>query len=285
MALELASQVAAGDAAPPLSEAKLTALRRHSDAEPGVVIVDHEDTVFACAVVAVASRPSEWGVEVVIPVGHRNIETLGALIDATAALVSPRGASVLRLWLYTEDLLDGALALGFEPERTLLLMRRPLPGDDVETPPRDFAVRGFRVGEDEDRWLRVNNAAFATHPENSNWDRGRLEERLAMSWFDPAGLRMAWDGDTLLGFCWTKVHPEGEGEIYIIAAAPEQQGRGMGRALVIEGMRFLAEAGLRSVFLFCEADNTAAVALYRKLGFTVDRSHRSLLKRLGQPNR
>ena len=49
--------------------------------------------------------------------------------------------------------------------------------------------------------------------------------------------------------------------------APDQQGRRLGRALTVAGMRHLAEQGLDEILLYVDAENTAAFRLYESLGF------------------
>ena len=49
---------------------------------------------------------------------------------------------------------------------------------------------------------------------------------------------------------------------------PKHQGLGLGRALVQAGLNRLAELGVRTASLYVEADNVAAVKLYRSFGFT-----------------
>ena len=49
---------------------------------------------------------------------------------------------------------------------------------------------------------------------------------------------------------------------------PDQQGRGLGRALTVAGLRYLRDAGLGTAMLYVESDNEAAMAVYRGLGFT-----------------
>ena len=103
---------------------------------------------------------------------------------------------------------------------------------------------------------------------------------MAMDWFEPEGLRMAWERETLTGFCWTKIHPGGEGEIYIIGVVPSFQGRGLGRELVLEGMRHLSGRGCETVMLYTEGDNAAAVGLYEKLGMRTEAVNLSFVKNL-----
>ena len=97
--------------------------------------------------------------------------------------------------------------------------------------------------------------------------------RRAESWFDPAGLFLATDTaapDRVLGFHWTKVHADEQppvGEVYVVGIDPAAQGRGLGRLLTLAGLHHLRERGLGGVLLYTEADNTAAVNTYTKLGF------------------
>ena len=49
---------------------------------------------------------------------------------------------------------------------------------------------------------------------------------------------------------------------------PAAQGRGLGRLLTVLGIRYLQRQGVDAVMLYVDADNTSAVRLYRKLGFT-----------------
>ncbi|WP_345713934.1 GNAT family N-acetyltransferase, partial [Kineococcus glutinatus] len=124
-----------------------------------------------------------------------------------------------------------------------------------------------------------NAAAFAGHPEQGRWGAADLRARTAADWFDPAGFLLAEevahgggpdpDGEhpRLLGFHWTKREPgSAVGEVYVLGVAPAAAGRGLGRVLAVAGLRHLAgRVGLAE--LYVDGGNTAAVRLYRGLGF------------------
>lgn len=145
--------------------------------------------------------------------------------------------------------------------------------------PEGVTVRPFVPGQDDAAWLAVNAAAFAHHPEQGSLTQRDLDDRKGETWFDPAGFFLAVrrdpdssTGDRIVGFHWTKVHREGAeglGEVYVVGVLPEEQGNGLGRALTLIGLRYLAyDRGVATVLLYVDADNTAAVTVYERLGFT-----------------
>jgi mycothiol synthase len=168
-----------------------------------------------------------------------------------------------------------ASALGLVPVRELVQMRRSLRDVDEPAPPDGVRIRTYAGSADDAELLRVNNAAFATHPEQGGWTAADLAERRAEPWFDPDGLFLAVDdrANTLLGFHWTKVHPEkaGLGEVYVVGVDPSAQGSGLGGLLTAVGIahlaRRLAGADEPAVMLYVESDNAAALRTYRRLGF------------------
>ena len=117
----------------------------------------------------------------------------------------------------------------------------------------------------------MNNAAFAGHAENGSWTLADIQDRQRRDWFDPIGFRLAWQGEELVGFCWTKRHSGDLGEIHVIGVDPAHQGRGIGRGIVVEALRYLSDVGCIRGMLYVDTANGSALELYQSLGFTVDR--------------
>jgi mycothiol synthase len=222
--------------------------------------------------------------ELVVHPDHRRCGIGSALL---AALLERSPA--VRVWAHGAH--PGAAALaarfGFTADRELWRMRRSLrePFADPVLPD-GVTLRPFRRGVDEPELLRVNNAAFAWHPEQGGWTSDDVAAREAEPWFDADGLLLAVDVAEpahVLGFHWTKVHAAGPdrtgpiGEVYVLAVDPAARGRHLGPALTLAGLAHLRGRGLDAVMLYVEADNAAAVRVYRDLGFTpwgVDVSYR-----------
>jgi mycothiol synthase len=178
----------------------------------------------------------------------------------------------LRVWAHGGHSAARHLAqvLGLTLFRELRQMRRPLESLDLPEPklPEGVTVRTFVPGRDDAAWLAVNAAAFAHHPEQGSLTQRDLDDRTAEPWFDPAGFFLAFRGDELVGFHWTKVHAEeGLGEVYVLGVRPGAQGGGLGKALTTIGLRHLAAQGLPTAMLYVDADNKPAVTVYERLGF------------------
>ncbi|MFJ8035307.1 mycothiol synthase [Streptomyces sp. NPDC096032] len=199
--------------------------------------------------------------------GHGHGRALGA------ALLAASGKR-LRVWAHGGHAAARHLAqvLGLTLFRELRQMRRPLTGLALPDPvlPEGVTVRTFVPGKDDAGWLAVNAAAFAHHPEQGSLTQRDLDDRKGQAWFDPSGFFLAERRGELIGYHWTKVHAEeGLGEVYVLGVRPGEQGGGLGKALTTIGLRHLAAQQLPTAMLYVDADNTAAVSVYERLGFTV----------------
>lgn len=223
---------------------------------------------------------SSFAIEVVVepawrtPEGAVAAELLGAALDA----VGRAGGGAVQWWVPQAGPVEDHVAqtAGLSKGRDLYQMRRALPVGTSEAP---LTTRRFEPGRDEQAFLWVNNRAFSWHPEQGGWDTDTVLGREREPWFDPEGFLLHERDGRLAGFCWTKVHRDEDpplGEIYVIAVDPDFQGLGLGRRLVLAGLSFLADAGLRVGMLYVDATNVAAVRLYTTLGFDlhhIDRAY------------
>jgi mycothiol synthase len=267
---ELAAAAAAEDEVPPLSEHVLLHLGPQ-DHPPAAHLLAMDGATLV-GVAHLDLDPEAGGsAELTVHPRHRRAG-LGTVLAREVSARVPAGRP-LQLWAHGDHPGAAALAarLGFRRVRELLQLRAQL-GEPPAVPPLPDGVRirAFRVGTDEAEFLRVNNAAFSWHPEQGGWSLADVQLREREEWFDPDGFLLAVDSaDRLLGYHWTKVHPDERlGEVYVLGVDPEARGLRLGRTLTLAGLKHLYERGLRTMMLYVESDNGAALRLYRDLGFT-----------------
>ena len=268
------------DGVPPVAEHVLLHLRHGGDKSDLHLVALLNEKVAGYAHLDLTDEVEGPSAELVVAPMARGRGVGRELLTELRKLAGER----IRLWSHGD--LPGARDIaernGFTKARTVIQMRRsltdPIPEGDVSIP-----IRNFLSGIDEQPWVDANNRAFVGHPEQANWTLRDLEIRLAEDWFDPHGLLIAEIDSEIAGFCWTKIHgghthrhheSESEhdhdpiGEIYIMGVDPKFQGRGIGRAVTIAGLKHLRYAGIFSAMLYVDADNEAAIRLYTSLGFT-----------------
>ncbi|MFB6571734.1 mycothiol synthase [Streptomyces noursei] len=206
--------------------------------------------------------------ELVVHPGHRGRGHGRALGGELLAQSGRR----LRVWAHGGHPAARHLAqtLGLSMFRELRQMRRSLADLDLPEPAlaEGVTVRTFQPDTDDAAWLEVNAEAFAHHPEQGALTQRDLDDRKGEPWFDPKGFFLAERDGRLVGFHWTKAHAEeGLGEVYVLGVRPGAQGGGLGKALTAIGLRHLSAQGLATAMLYVDADNTAAVTVYERLGF------------------
>lgn len=267
----LLEAAAAADGVAPVSEQGRLALRGASGVRHLLALRDGAVAGYAGLTPAHGDHPVM--VEAAVAPRWRRLGIGGELVAAALAA----GGSGARVWAHGKLPAAQAVArrLGLTAARELWQMRRALvdPEPAEVVVPDGIVVRTYRGPADDAELLRVNNAAFDWHPEQGGWSGSELAQRRGEPWFDPAGLFLAFAPDRpdrLLGFHWTKVHRDVDppvGEVYVVGIDPAAQGRGLGRLLTLIGLHHLRDAGLEQVLLYTEADNTAAVRTYERLGF------------------
>ena len=266
--LQLVADAEAVDRMKPLNEAAVLRLRRVHPTTQHFLVSEAEQLLGY----AQLESGTEWSAgQLVVSPNHRR-RGVGTLLLQRLIMES---SSPLRLWAMGDGPAARALATaaGMAAQRELLIMERQLDGDLPEpVVPAGVTIRTFVPGEDEREWLRVNAAAFAHHPEQALIDADDLADRMAEPWFDPKGFFVATIDGTMVGFHWTKQHQDQLGEVYVLGVEPSAGGRGLGKALLLTGLRSLRERGNTRVELYVEADHRAAIGLYQTYGFaTVSR--------------
>ncbi|MGD0392470.1 MAG: mycothiol synthase [Acidimicrobiales bacterium] len=293
---DLLERVARSTGHAAVGEPKRTALTHAVDGSPPgtgharfvtAVVARAGGRVLGYAPVIGDAHTQQYATEVVVDPAAADAPAMtDALVDAAVGLVTGLGGGSLRLWVARATPGDDqrAVARGFDVERDLIQMRCVLPvPDGRRRPGPGVRTRPFRPGLDEEGWLAANNRAFAAHPEQGHWDMATLVEREKEAWFDPEGLLILEEGGQVAGSCWTKIHTDTDpamGEIYVIGVDPQFHGRGWGRALTQAGLDWLAHRGLTVGMLYVDADNVAAVSMYRSMGFVDDHVDRAYVRRL-----
>lgn len=160
--------------------------------------------------------------------------------------------------------------------------------------PDGLTLRSYRMGEDDAQAREAVNDAFREH-------FGYADESLA-DWqhfvhsvnYRPELTVLAIDPrvDRIAGFCHITVN-EGEcqridrrrGWIDTLGVRREYRRQGLGEALILQGMRNLANAGVQEAALGCDSENTTgATRLYFRVGYQVFRTWIAFDKYLREPS-
>jgi mycothiol synthase len=212
-------------------------------------------------------------VELFVHPGHRRRGIGTALVDEVLTVDTP-----LRLWSHRDHPGAARIAARKNLERVRELYQMRL-DNSVElpaptSPKNGVTLRTFVPGQDEPAMVAVNKAAFDWHPEQGMLTVADVVAAEQEAWFDADGFFLAVDDeDSVVGFHWTKVHADGTGEVYVVGIHPDAQGGGLGKALTLAGLHHLRDKHVPEIILYVESDNAPALAVYTRLGFTLQHTN------------
>jgi mycothiol synthase len=169
---------------------------------------------------------------------------------------------------------------GLRPVRYFYKMVRPL-DQPIPEPviPAGFTLRTIAGDADVEKWVDCFNLSFIDHwgfhPTTSARRTHRMNNPHYRSDLD---LVLEAPDGTFAAFAYCGIDPADnahynrrEGWIHQLGTRRGYRNQGLGKALLLAGMRAIQTAGMDTAALGVDADNpTGALRLYESVGFTVD---------------
>jgi ribosomal protein S18 acetylase RimI-like enzyme len=158
------------------------------------------------------------------------------------ALLEQRGFERSGVWHYVERVLD-----------------EPIPPPDV---PEGFVIRTVGIAEAEAR-ANLLAAAFEAPPFAERYRRFMQQPAYDLV----VDLVAAAPDGRLAAFAQTWIDPLSKtGEFEPVGTAPDFRRLGLGKALLLDGLRRMQARGMERAFVIVEGEEAAAVELYRSVG-------------------
>jgi ribosomal protein S18 acetylase RimI-like enzyme len=198
----------------------------------------------------------------IAPVGDALPPTV-AMVEHALAHLQGRGYVRALTGALAERERDGFERAGFEPHESLHLLAHDLV--DIPDPVPTAHLRRALL-TDRAAALEVDGAAF---PPFWRLDRDGLRE--AINATPVARFRVGVDGRRVVGYAVTG-RAGGRGYVQRLAVSPDCEGRGFGRSLVVDGLRWLRRHKAAQAVVNTQSSNERALALYQRLGFRLQPS-------------
>ncbi|MEA2524636.1 MAG: mycothiol synthase [Thermomicrobiales bacterium] len=142
---------------------------------------------------------------------------------------------------------------------------QPIPEPE---PPPGFVVRSLAGEREVDAYVAAHRAAFGTANMTADWRRATLRDPQYVPALDLVAI--APDG-TLVGFCVCWITPSLGGrrvaQVEPLGVLPAFQRTGLGRALLLEGLRRARAHGADRMDVNAESNNAASQGAYEAVGF------------------
>ena len=159
---------------------------------------------------------------------------------------------------------------GFRPVKTYWEMRWETSDIPPAVTPKRFSLRPFVMGQDEVALTELQNAVFA---ESWGFCPNTVEDisaKVRSKRCQAGGIIFVVDGNRPTAYNWTMSVSDNKPSIGWIAMTgvhPDYRREGLGKAVVVAGMRYLKTEGVNEIELQVDSENRPARTLYLELGF------------------
>ena len=198
-----------------------------------------------------------------------------ALLEAVAARVDDRQVQFTQCLLEPGDTAGRATLEGggFPFATELILLSRPVATYQPSCTPTELWIQTYTP---------ARHAAFSRIVERTyvgtldcpilariRGGEESLDAHRATGQFVPNAWRIYRENDRDVGVLILAEHPERDTwEVAYLGVVPEARGRGIGRAILHEGLALAQRSGRSTIEIAVDSANTPALRLYRSVGFT-----------------
>lgn len=166
---------------------------------------------------------------------------------------------------------------GFEFLRRYYTMRMKISAEPSIRQIQDLEIRAIDISNSDQvaLWHQLHQNSFSKHFGFAPRELEKWRELVLDSATDPNGVFFAFKNGQPVGFCQCNDEyvEDNRGFINLIGVALENQGRGIGEALLQTGISYCITKGYDSVELNVDTGNeSGALKLYEKLGFKAESS-------------
>ncbi len=207
--------------------------------------------------------------------------------ERLAGIVRSRGGKeICTMWIYeNDDAVAGMLQqMGFQSGAySMRYMERQLEKPiSLPSLPAGYKVRSVAGETEAPARAAASHAAF-----ESEWSIDRYVGRYLRFMRTPVYMQdldvvAVAPGGSHAAFCISWPDPVNKvGLLEPVGAHPNYQNIGLGKAVVLEGLRRLRARGMTRAIVCAESGNRAALGLYESAGFSVKNTLRTFVKPLG----
>jgi len=135
--------------------------------------------------------------------------------------------------------------------------------------------RHLKPGE-EDKLTFIQNRSFIDTWGFNPSTKEEIVHRTRLPSCSPKNVLLLCEREQPIGYCWTRITsagrkntPEHTGQIHMLGVDPNHRGKGIGKQVLLAGLSYLHNEGVRSVELTVDEENKAAWELYKSFGFQI----------------
>ncbi len=207
---------------------------------------------------------------------HRRKGIATHLFERATNHVKQSGISVAQVSIQDTNTAAGQLAsrLNLTVVRRFMQLKLDICSTHLpDVNPGEFEIRALQRGV-EAELTELQNRCFA-----GSWgfNPNTIEDivyRLNLSGCSAEDVIMAYEDNTPVGYCWTRIIPlakpgreKNRGLIHMIGVDPEFRQKGIGKKVLLAGLKYLKRMGSGAVGLTVDYENLAARSLYISIGF------------------